>query len=245
MNETNAVDSVYYFKTYSNIDDYHLSGFGINGKIGVIVKPTPWMRIGAAMQTPTSFSLTETSHYTTTARIDTFNEFADTSYGYSYTFIQPLRATFGASFYLTKWGFVSVDYQLDDYPHSSYRFAEAPSDAAYWSTQTGSAYRVASTVKAGAEFSYNVLRVRAGFAWSQSPLKPSPVAGLNDGSRYTATCGVGYRGKVFYADAAYTYNQFKDYYMPYMISSGIQPVAKNSAVYHGLLFTVGLRFGGK
>jgi hypothetical protein len=242
MTETNKVDSAYYFTSYNTIDDYKLSGLGVNGKLGVIYKPTAWVRLGAAIQTPTGFGLTEVTNYHTDATIGKTNYSVDTSATFDYTFIQPLKATFGASFYGGKWGFVSVDYELNDYPHSSYRFPTAPSEELYWNNRTGSEYRVASTVKAGAEFSFKSLRVRGGFAWSQSPLKAT-MPGY-DGARYTGTVGLGYRGTHFYADAAYAYNQYKDYYMPYITSTN-QPISLNTATYHALLFTVGYRFGGK
>ncbi|CAK9253299.1 unnamed protein product, partial [Sphagnum jensenii] len=176
--------------SYTSQFNYSLTGWGVNGKFGVIVKPVQWLRVGAAVQTPTIYRLSE-SDWGTTQSI-----FGDSAYGsqnslnYQFTYNNPLKGTFGASFYLKQWGFLSVDYELNDYGHARYTFDGSDRSVSdQINTNINNMYKLASTVKAGAEFAYKSLRVRAGFAWSESPFKNSLAPSGYDGARFNYTAG--------------------------------------------------------
>lgn len=228
--------------------NYTLSGVGINGKVGIIVKPAAWVRLGASFQSPTSFRLNENTEANMESNIGAMStQYADSGSVYRFTYNNPLNATFGASFYLKQWGFISVDYEMNDYSHSRYRFDDA--DRKYSDLENlniSAKYRLASTVRAGAEFAWKSLRLRGGFAWSQSPFKSGVGVNGYDGARFNYTAGIGYRGSRFFADLAYVRTQYKDYYTPYSYTdaSGTQePGVFNN--FHGnmILATIGFKFG--
>jgi hypothetical protein len=245
FSESNAGGDSSYVSNY----DYSLSGWGVNGKFGIIVKPVQWLRFGAAVQTPTLYRLHESDYGNTTSQFGDTTAFgSENSLAYQFTSNNPLKGTFGASFYLKQWGFVSVDYELDDYSHTHYTFDgtdRSSSDAI--NTNIHNTYKLASSVRAGAEFAYKSLRLRAGFAWSESPFKNNNTPSGYDGSRFNYTAGIGYRGRSFFADLAYVRTQYKDYYTPYSYSDpqgNLQaPGVLNSFASNMIVATIGFKFG--
>jgi hypothetical protein len=109
--------------SYTSYINTSLSGVGINGRLGIIVKPVQWLRIGAAVQTPTYMRLNENDYGETSSSFGPDSSYyTNNSSIYSFNYYNPLKATFGASFYLKQWGFISVDYEMDDYTHTHYSF---------------------------------------------------------------------------------------------------------------------------
>jgi hypothetical protein len=233
--------------SYTSNYDYSLSGVGVNGKFGIIVKPVQWLRLGASVQTPSYFKLDERTEGNTTSNFAATTYFADTGSVYRFTYNNPLNATFGASFYIKQWAFISVDYEMNDYSHTRYRFDGL--DKTYSDQENlniSAKYKLASTVKAGAEFAYKSLRLRAGFAWSESPFRSGVAVSGYDGARFNYTAGIGYRGRSFFADLAYVRTQYKDYYTPYRYTdaSGTQePGVYNTFAGNMIVATIGFKFG--
>ena len=234
--------------SYTSYINTSLSGVGINGRLGVIVKPVQWLRLGAAVQTPTYMRLNENDYGETSSSFGPDSSYY-TSNGsiYSFNYYNPLKATFGASFYLKQWGFISVDYEMDDYTHTKFSFDGADRSLSdQENTLIAAKYKLASTVKAGAEFAYKSLRLRAGFAWAESPFRSGVAVGGYSGARFNYTAGIGYRGKRFFADLAYVRTQYKDYYTPYSYTdaSGVQePGVYNNASSNMIIATIGFKFG--
>ena len=236
--------------SYVSNFNYSLSGWGVNGKFGIIAKPVQWLRFGAAIQTPTVYRLHESDYGNTNSQFGDTTAFgAQSSLSYQFNYNNPLKATFGASFYLKQWGFLSVDYELNDYGHTHYTFDDDRAYSNSINADISNMYKLASTVKAGAEFAYKTLRLRAGFAWSESPFKNSAAPSGYDGARFNYTAGIGYRGKHFFADLAYVRTQYKDYYTPYSITDaqGNQQAAGvlNSFASNSIIATIGFKFGGR
>ncbi len=243
FSESNAAGD----SSYQSLYNYSLSGWGVNGKLGIIIKPVQWLRFGAAVQSPTLYRLNESDWGGTTSQL------GDSAYGsknnlnYQFTYTNPLKGTFGASFYLKQWGFVSVDYEIDDYSHTHYTFDgndRQTSDGI--NANISHTYKLASTVRAGAEFAYKSLRLRAGFAWSESPFKDGLNPSGYSGARFNYTAGIGYRGRRFFADIAYVRSEYKDYYAPYSYQNGAtteSPGVYNSFSSNTIIATIGFKFG--
>ena len=244
-NESNTTGD----SSYNSYYRYSLSGWGINGKLGVIVKPVKWVRIGAAIQTPTMYSLNQ-SEFGGTSSIfggDSIAYAASSAANYRFVYDNPMKGTFGASFFLTHWGFISVDYELNDYAHSRFFFnGNDPQSSSAINSNISATYKLSSTVKAGAEFAYKGLRLRAGFAWSESPYSNNQPSGYT-GARFNYTGGIGYRGRRFFADLAYVRTEYKNYFTPYSYTDA-QGVLQNPGVYNSfaantVVATIGFKFG--
>jgi hypothetical protein len=232
--------------SYQSQYNYSLSGWGINGKLGIIVKPVQWVRLGAAIQTPTMYSLTQSEWGGTNSIFggDTIAYGASSAANYQFVYNNPMKGTFGASFYLTHWGFLSVDYELNDYAHSRYFFnGNDPQSSNAINSSISATYKLSSTVKVGAEFAYKGLRLRAGFAWSGSPYANNLAPSGHTGTRLNYTGGIGYRGRVFFADLAYVRTMYKDYLNPYADVNGVGPAILNTFTANTVVATIGFRFG--
>jgi len=240
ITESNAAGDSSYQSQYN----YSLSGWGINGKLGIIVKPVKWLRLGAAIQSPTLYSLHQYEWGGTNSSLGDTTAFgSSTAANYQFLYQNPMKGTFGASFYLSHWGFLSVDYELNDYAQSRFFFNDNdPQSSNAINASISSTYRLSSTVKAGAEFAFKALRLRAGFAWAQSPFSTSQPSGYT-GSRLNYTGGIGYRGRVFFADLAYVRTLYKDYLNPYADVNGVGPDVYNTFTANTIVATIGFKFG--
>lgn len=98
---------------------------GVYAKIGFILRPIDGLRLGASIQTPTAYTVSESWSYSAATNYDDsyYNDSATSPQGrYSYLLRSPYRASFGAAFTFGKMGLISVDYELADY--SVMRFSQ-------------------------------------------------------------------------------------------------------------------------
>ena len=203
----------------SQVSDYAIntdvseSGYGFNGIIGLIYRPFPFMRVGAAYHLPTWYAMHE--NYTL--------NFSEDSAGYNisgpvslpsfqYGIRTPMKGDFSASFYYKQYGFISIDYDMENLGATR---VHVPNDSlgneAYYNQQIKSTYKLTHTVHVGLEAAVKIVRLRAGYAFSSSPYKSGQelAAGYND-VRNALTAGIGLRLKHFYVDFAYVYSWSKD-----------------------------------
>lgn len=98
---------------------------GVYGKIGIIVTPGNGLRIGAAVQSPTFYTINEYWQYSTATYFtdNSFNASASSPEGnYTYNLISPYSLNLGLAYTFGTGGLLSVDYELTDY--SIMRFKE-------------------------------------------------------------------------------------------------------------------------
>ncbi len=169
---TNYLGSTYKYNYVSEIS-------GINAQIGLIWLPTDGIRIGAAIKTPTAYTVSENWYIDVNAEFQDANQNASSSSPTaetSYNFRSPYTANFGFAYTLGRSGMLSVDYELTDY--SIMKFSQEYVDASF--TYEDPFYRVnrlnklfcglQQVLRVGAEFRVMPsLSVRAGFNWSGSP----------------------------------------------------------------------------
>lgn len=227
-------------------DSYTVNGAGVNGKFGFIVKPISWFRFGASVKSPSILMLNdvENASFETNYKTMSYIDNTDTvSLSSKYNFRTPLRATAGVCFLLGKYGFVSADYEYSDY-RTRFIFSNYPATSTYYTNLIKAKYAYTHNVRVGAELAWNVLRLRAGFSWLSSPYKAGIVAKEYNNTSFSYTGGIGYKGKVFFADLAYVYQTGSSYFAPYYASSN-EPAAKTKFITHIIQATLGVRFGKK
>lgn len=123
----------------------------------------------------------------------------------------------------------SYGYGWDDWNDWDYYSYTAPSPEQVANNQIKVMYRNTNTIRVGAE--YRVLpslSIRAGYSWTSSPITKEakdqltniPTAGtlanfrLDNSTQYV-TCGLGYRYKSWYIDAAYVWKHMTSNYQPF------------------------------
>lgn len=236
--ESKTNDTANHFVDYTFTSNLRNTGIGVNAKFGIIYRPASWMRLGLAYQTPTFYNITETYMGTTVANFDNaqYSQQLE-AYPFKYKLKTPMKGIASASFYFKEYGFLSVDYEFQNYGSTRFTF---PTDFANATTQYNNlekkVYTFGHVVRAGFEGSWKVLRVRAGYAYSSTPYKKAFIyPGFNE-EKHNFSAGLGYRGKHFYVDAAYLLGITKEYTNPYA-----DWTVNNKLISHAFYLTLGFR----
>ncbi|MCD8042821.1 MAG: outer membrane protein transport protein [Tannerellaceae bacterium] len=202
-------------------------GSGVNVNVGIIARPTDFLRLGVAYNSPTWYKLTDSFHGeagSDNISADTPVVHAGSEYGINeYKFHTPDKWIFSAAAILGNVGLISVDYELSNFQRG--RFYDLDNHQLGVNDFIREDFQSLNTVKVGAEFKITPqLALRAGGYWQSSSAKTSlqnnenevVVDGLNphytvDRGIYSASVGFGYRFTPnFYMDMAYVYRQQKE-----------------------------------
>lgn len=231
--DENGKEETTYFRNLMYKHNYRADGSGIFGKLGIIVTPGNGLRFGAAIQTPTSTSITERWRESAETNFSNskFNCSAQSPQGeYSYTFRSPFRANFGVAYTLGSVGLISADYEVAAYGSMKYsidRYNMTDTDIEYFESineDIRQAYGAAHQLRIGAEFKpVSTFAVRAGYNLMTAAQKKYYDAELEEyvdmktQNGHNLSLGLGYISKKsFFADLACRYTFATDeYFMPY------------------------------
>lgn len=207
-------------------------GTGIYGKFGVIVRPIDGLRIGAAIQTPTSTRITEKWQYAgeTNFTDSNYNASETTEQGeYEYKLVSPFRTNIGVAYTFSKFGLISIDYETCNY--SSMKFIEIGtndnSGFEYANTDIKDFMSVSHMIRVGGEIRpVPEVSLRAGYNITTTPERYYDEYGKQvkpeNASKTAISIGAGYdSGKSFFCDLAarrtalpqeyvYPYNDYID-----------------------------------
>lgn len=231
-------DELYFNKMKYNYS-YNGNGFGIYGKLGVIITPGAGFRIGAAVQTPTYTMMNEKWEESAETNFSGKNggEWSSVSpEGRSkYSFTSPLIANFGLAYTIGKYGVISADYEITDYSSIKYDQHNAYENTDYFIEQNNiisNRYAVSHSFRAGVEFKpIEMFSIRAGYSFRTSPIKNKIQEDYNysyiydkgyylyedDSMTHQISFGIGFNSKgSFFADlACRTALQKTEYILPY------------------------------
>lgn len=215
--ETDIADTIPTFNEWSITQDLATTGWGINLKVGVIIRPANWIRLGAAVHTPTYFySMRDTWSTTTYADLPGLDPSYVTSPvgNFNYNITTPFKAIGSAGFIIKKQGLISLEYEFTDY--STARITAPGTDYSVDNGDIKHYYGPAHNLRAGAEWRFGPLSLRGGYAYYGSPYKNN----FNDASRKSVTAGMGYSTGKFIIDLAYVHTTYSEDYYMYSLSSG-------------------------
>lgn len=217
--------------TSSNYDyttQYNMRGTGFNGKFGVIVRATNFLRVGASFHTPTYYNITQ--------RMDAYidNKIGVSSPTESFSTVvsqiipsvvintinirTPWNFQTGLAFVIGGKGIISADYKYTAYNKTKMfdsNGSEYPVENSFYSQY----YRGSSMLKLGGEFrATDNFSLRCGYAFEQSAISNDlrdvlvevPTSGLQTtyslpGHKSYYSGGMGYRVNAFSFDFAYQY----------------------------------------
>lgn len=210
-----------YFQNMRYDYGYSADGAGVYGKFGIIVTPGYGLRIGAAVQTPTAFTMDETwtqdgKTEFSTGKYSSYSPFGSAQY----SFRSPMRANFGLAYTYRALGLISIDYEMADY--GTMRYDTSNADREYFSEvnkDINNRFGVSHMLRAGLEVKpLPELAIRAGYSLMTSgEIKDAWGDRLEQKRTQTASFGLGYSSKgSFFADAA-VQTRFlgNEYFMPY------------------------------
>ncbi len=217
-------------------------GSGVNGRLGVIVRPVDNLRLGATIQTPTWFviddSYTEGLDNRGTARGTTDVQ----TYDFTYNLRTPLKGSFGASYIINGQAIISADVDYIDY--SSIKFSNNTGNGINSVITSNNNdirdnYQSAINYRIGAEYKINSLSLRAGYGLNGSPYK-TDNDGFYDTKMYSG--GLGYRVSNYYIDLAYQRVEANSTFSPYTLNNFSEPSAEGVNSKNNVFLTLGLRF---
>ena len=227
------------FREFTLWDDLETRGTGFNFKFGVIVRAADWVRIGAAIHTPTYYkNLTDEWNTSIKSEFDDgFTEVRSSPYGtFDYDLTTPMRAIGSIAFIIGQYGLISADYEYVNYSDArlrskSYSFFNENDDINRKYTSTGN-------IRVGTEWRCDRLRFRGGYAFYGSPFK----SGINDGTQNSYSLGLGFREKYYFIDFAWVLTKSSEDYYLYGTSDIVVNPVKNDFTNNNFLLTFGLRF---
>jgi len=258
FSESDVNDSIPNFNRFDYNYDQTTSGVGINGKLGLIYKVHDAVRVGVSVQTPTYFSMQDTWDASLSANYNsgTVDESPEFDRGrFNYALVTPWKLTGSAAFIIKQHGFISVDYDWQDYSEANFVFNNNATNAdkeheATQNQEINSKYSHSGTVRIGGELALNIFRMRAGYGLGLSPLKSvnEEQRGFDE-RRQSISTGFGFMEENFFLDFAFRHTSTPSWHQPYLLNndndpstSQYVPGAKLSSKANHLVLTLGLKF---
>ncbi len=198
---------------------YHnkLSGTGVNIKLGGIIKPVNFLRLGLAIHTPTFYNI-DSEFYT---NIDAYfkpNAANDPTYSggtqnppriENNTLNTPWKAIGSLALVFPRFGLLSVDYERLNYQNAKL----SGDNINFQNEDVKDWYNAVNNIKIGAEIKVLAnVSLRGGYGIYSTPFKDADLKSLKTTS-YSG--GIGFRGKTFYIDFAYVAMLYPDKYTLY------------------------------
>lgn len=242
-------------KSYALSSNYRIEGSGFAYKVGFIVKPVNWLRIGGAFHTPTWYYIRDWSEATVSYKHDGQHLSKGTPVADGWMNLEsPLKALGSVGFVLGKFGFIGFDYQYTNYSTGLIlrnRDNAIDPEQADMNEAAKNALTDLHSFRIGMEFKpIEALSLRLGGGYSlpftkaeaSRPYYPNDVRCdadfYNEKSAYNATCGIGYRIGRHAIDIAYVWQvNESDYYS----FGGADPTTLRS-VRNQVILSYGVRF---
>ncbi len=237
------------FKALEFRENLGVEGRGINAKLGIILKPSQYFRVGAALQTPNRYKFSETfnTSMSYTFREKGLNEVTieaeSPDLDNNYVIRTPWRFTGSAAILVGKKGFVSADVEYLDYSKMAFEFGLDDKDFENDINRSiKSSYTSAVNIRLGAEATMDIFRFRVGLATLGLPTRVDNPDYWRDAAK-TYSFGAGLRENRFYLDVAYQFTRTSEEYKPYRVSIDYeQPRADITQNRSQVVATMGFKF---
>lgn len=234
------------------VESLNTTGTGINFKLGLQYRAIPQLRIGAAIHSPTWYTLND--DFSTLLRYE-FSAVDQSGNGegqspdgsFKYGYVSPWKAvgSIGSIYKIGELkGFVNADIEYLDYKNNEFDFTKHsndPSEGTNTQEVNGSideGLGSATNLRLGTELAYNDLRFRLGYTMSSSPY-------ISDTDLATSwSAGLGFRGNNFFIDLGYrkrnTIEGINSYVVP--DDAGRDALANIDSNYGKIVGTIGFTF---
>lgn len=230
-------------------ESLRISGGGVNGTFGAIVRPVDFVTFGITYTTPTLYQIDDEFN----ANMESFwrnsalafypndNNFTGDQYSKwdpivsKYTMRTASHLNAGAAVFIQKSGMITGDIEWTDYTSS--RLSGGGIDFSGDNDYITRIYKPALNYRIGGEYRLDKYRIRAGYNYMGDPY--NNVDKLNR-SVSAISAGAGYRGKAFYTDLASVYSVYKSLTSPYTFNP--TPIANIDNHRLSFILSVGFLF---
>lgn len=253
----------YGFSSFQYSDALKISGTGINVKFGAIYKITEFIRIGAALHTPTFYNITDIYDQGIQSIVGgNYHELSSADYlpenQFSYTFTTPWKTVLSATYIFKKLGFITADYEYVNYNTMHYNYPtgiDNTTGSTFQAEQTAlnnmisNTYKSVSNFRIGAEILLTkYFMVRGGLGYYADPYTGTSID--RNGQRIDLSCGVGFHFKHFYTDLGLVHSSYQHYEQPYSVdfagvysgASAAIPSAQVNYSINNAALTIGYKF---
>ena len=228
-------------------DELDITGNGVNGTFGLILRPVDFVTVGVSYETPTFYALTEESSFFMTSRFaqsfDLGGETVPASpdrydsdiVASNYNLRTPSKLNVGTTIFLGKQGFISGDVEFVDYASARIRstdFSEAADNNAIEEF-----YKSTVNYRIGGEYRLDVFRFRGGYGMMMNPYTSDLKRDIESYS-----FGMGYRQKKYFVDLGVVNTRRKSFYSPYTLGDGTEPLITSKLRDTRVMFTLGFNF---
>jgi len=215
------------------VDDRLLEGTGINGTLGIIVRPVNILTIGVSYTSPTFYEMRDESFLYMEADFTSGTTSDEVVFlPLRYNMRTPGRLNGGAAFFIGKLGFITADVEWVDYASAKITSNEANFSGP---NQEVNNFQSVLNYRFGGEIRMKALRLRAGYSFQNDP--QDQADGI-DRSREALTAGIGLRFKKFFADASYVRSNFHSGVAPYPDAL----TAVSESISESAVLTLGFKF---
>jgi hypothetical protein len=244
----------------------YTSGSGFDIKIGAIVRPTDFLRLGVSYHSPMFYYMTDNYYADIHYDYGTQNNgtvFTPSDGGYSkYKLQTPSVVTLGIAGVIGQKGLISFDYEYADY--STMKLRDQNNDAFPFATENNyisNMMQGVSTYKIGGEYRItNDLALRLGYNYITPATKNNAVRTLPSntvrtdpqyflqGNTQNYAVGIGYRHNNWNFDVAYVLMNQQESFHPYddswiynTASDDVHPASLTTKT-NNIVLTIGVRF---
>jgi hypothetical protein len=244
--ESDVNNTIYDFKSFTYTDHLEATGTGYSLKIGTIIKPVEFLRIGLALQSPTVYRITEnyfdniSSYFDNKVNNIDHYESLNNPMSYTYTLTTPFRANAGLALQIKKRAIISADYEYVDYSMSHFSNAIDNQNYSNENSNIREMYKPASNLRLGAELRLSNIYLRGGYSYYGKAFK---LTADNKNLDYNSlSFGIGFRQQNFYLDLACTALSSKRLYYMYSDPGYLEP-ATIKTMRNTFTATFGYKFG--
>lgn len=227
------------FRSMEFSESLTTSGTGVNFKVGAIYRISDMVRVGAALHTPTFFTLEDRWRTRIKSNLESFapQDFRSPRLIYEYDLNTPLRMIGSLGLVFGTSGLLSLDYEYVDFTQMRLRSSGDLFTEENRAIQNN--FQPQHIIRAGGEYRLNPIILRAGYAMHTNPYNES----INTLEKTTISGGIGIRERNYFVDFGYFLTQYSEDFFPYYNFTGSrESVVGYDFLRQGFMMTVGFRF---
>jgi hypothetical protein len=232
-------------------ENLNIRGSGVNATLGLIVRPVDFLQIGVSFTSPTYYQITEKydafmatqwNNYEydlgdgTSETLNNESAFTDVIIS-EYNLTTPLKLSGGLAF-ISKYGFITGDIEMTNPSRLRY---SSDIDGVSFSSDNNimkSIYKSTVNYRIGAEFRYNIFRLRGGYNLQANTFEDSNL----DNKITSISGGAGVKLSKFSIDFALINRKYDSFYSPYTLDDQSEPIVNIKNKITTGMITVGFTF---